>query len=515
MKKILHVLTILFLLSCAVVLSSCSDTKIKNPFVSRAADAAGSADTDGDGLDDGSEALSGTSPVLADTDGDGMSDADELQRFDIDVDPINFNPLVADIPHLGIVLRSPPVVTLILTDTLAVSKVFEVDRTQENAVAVDQAVTESVVDTIEVSQTASQSTTFTGGVAGDTTLSFDISKTMSEDVSFSFSETQTVENVQAITEIEAFSQTREIAASGGVLKVVVGLENRGNVPFTIQHIILSAVIPDPGHPGKFFPVGDLILDTGFNYTQFEPFTIPPGGSFPVINFDNASLDLETAKLLLRNPGQLIITVSTLELSDINGVPFAFKFTDIESRDALVVIDYAGKRLPEKYFIATNSDPQRPGVTAGRALRDILHIPFETATSAAGIPTGLTGLRDDPAVRGNTQNAFWLVVQVRNNGLGNDVTRFSSQQGDYDFENIQIKAGDTLYLVYMEDRDGDGVFSRQERLLGTNDLAADTDLDGWTDFFEINVSHTNPTNPDTDGDGVIDSQDPAPLDPNIH
>ena len=71
------------------------------------------------------------------------------------------------------------------------------------------------------------------------------------------------------------------------------------------------------------------------------------------------------------------------------------------------------------------------------------------------------------------------------------------------------------LVYMEDKDGDGIFSRQERLLGTSDLSADSDGDGLTDFYEINVSHTDPNNPDTDGDGVIDSLDAAPLDPSVH
>jgi len=44
--------------------------------------------------------------------------------------------------------------------------------------------------------------------------------------------------------------------------------------------------------------------------------------------------------------------------------------------------------------------------------------------------------------------------------------------------------------------------------------ADSDVDGWSDFYEINVSHTDPSNPDTDGDGVIDSKDSAPLDQNI-
>jgi hypothetical protein len=65
-----------------------------------------------------------------------------------------------------------------------------------------------------------------------------------------------------------------------------------------------------------------------------------------------------------------------------------------------------------------------------------------------------------------------------------------------------------------DADGDGIFSRQEFLLGTSDILADSDKDGWTDFYELNVTFTSPTNPDTDGDGVIDSLDTAPLDPAV-
>ncbi len=127
-----------------------------------------------------------------------------------------------------------------------------------------------------------------------------------------------------------------------------------------------------------FPVGNLVYDTSHNYTGFPSFTIPPGGVFPAVNFVNDILDLEVAKLVLRNPGELIITIATFELSDVDGMPFGFNFTDIVARDALIVIDYAGQRLPEQYFVAANADPLNPGVTAGRALRDILRIPFETA-----------------------------------------------------------------------------------------------------------------------------------------
>ncbi len=73
--------------------------------------------------------------------------------------------------------------------------------------------------------------------------------------------------------------------------------------------------------------------------------------------------------------------------------------------------------------------------------------------------------------------------------------------------------DEIKLVLSDDADGDGIPNTEEILLGTNPLARDSDDDGWTDGFEVNVSHTNPLRADTDGDGVSDAdEDAAGTDP---
>ncbi|MBN1762271.1 MAG: hypothetical protein JW878_04230 [Methanomicrobia archaeon] len=43
------------------------------------------------------------------------------------------------------------------------------------------------------------------------------------------------------------------------------------------------------------------------------------------------------------------------------------------------------------------------------------------------------------------------------------------------------------------------------------ISRDSDGDGWSDVEEM-IKGTDPNNPDTDGDGLIDSEDPYPLDP---
>jgi len=71
----------------------------------------------------------------------------------------------------------------------------------------------------------------------------------------------------------------------------------------------------------------------------------------------------------------------------------------------------------------------------------------------------------------------------------------------------LNAGNALL-----DPDGDGLTNLQEYLHGTNPNKADSDGDGWNDYYEIFVSKTNPNLADTDKDGVADPTDPNPNNP---
>ncbi len=78
-------------------------------------------------------------------------------------------------------------------------------------------------------------------------------------------------------------------------------------------------------------------------------------------------------------------------------------------------------------------------------------------------------------------------------------------------------GTNLAVVEAEaDTDGDGLTDDEEAVLGTDPLNPDTDFDGLLDGEEVNVYGTDPTNPDTDGgtigDGVEVANGTDPLDP---
>ena len=61
----------------------------------------------------------------------------------------------------------------------------------------------------------------------------------------------------------------------------------------------------------------------------------------------------------------------------------------------------------------------------------------------------------------------------------------------------------IEIVESEDPDEDGLTNAAELAAGSNPQLPDTDWDGWSDAYEVNVSGTSPVFSDTDGDGTSD------------
>jgi hypothetical protein len=124
----------------------------------------------------------------------------------------------------------------------------------------------------------------------------------------------------------------------------------------------------------------------------------------------------------------------------DGTPYVFDAAEIANKTARVTIDYAGLRPPERYLVATNLDPARPGVTVSRAFGEILRLPFETRAGA------LYSVRDVHAPTAG--DGSWIVEYWWESAGTIGMRRYGNVAGSYDFGSIELDAGDALNVVYV-------------------------------------------------------------------
>ncbi len=508
-SKVKLVLSVLF---CMVLLLGCKETEKKTTketiTIITDGDDVDPTDLDGDGLSNDEETnVYHTSPIFEDTDGDGFSDYEEVVEYGFSpwINPYYFNPLIADLPKISIILMSPPEPYMDMTTVEGTTKTFEAITTQEGATIL-------MSNTITTDSTTKQvGAALEIGYAQGFHALLTVSASMTWETSVTNTQETTREQRHSLSQAEGFERSNEIIESGGGIMATVEVKNNGNYSYRIEQLILSAVIPDFHNPEVFHPLGNLILDTD-QYVQFPKITLGPGQSINPLPFINDHLDLATAKKMFREIHTLIIKPTFVELTDQEGKPLAFNLTAINAKDAMITIDYAGYRPLEKYLVATNSDPDHPGLTAGEAMH-IIHVPFEEGQIVWGdtLGAGLFGLRDDNTVSCDYgRKAYWIVAHYRFNGLEPEWTFYNGlEPGGYVFEDIKIKAGDALFLIYTEDKDGDGIYYNEEILRGTLDTSTDSDNDEVPDNIETTLG-LDPAFEDTDGDLLLDSIDPHPL-----
>ncbi len=497
-------------------------------------------DTDGDGLTDCYEVFIGTSPADVDSDGDGLTDYDEVvtKAFDPSINNFQFNPRIADVPEITVTLQSIPDISISYTDSQSTSHTMGVTRTNTSATTLTHSHTYEQSVGEELSSTLGS----TGGTSG-----FDISSSTTYSVNqqetMSWTSTQSSENSNSRAVMQQSTSEQGVTNSNGNIAVLLKVKNHGYQTITLSNMTITALQVDPGDPTREKLVTGMDYDTTAG--AFPSFDIAPNGESNSLPF-TAQIALGKTYDLLNDSRNLSIEPTTWNITDQDNRSYTHNLTNVNARSAQVIIDYDGVngREIENHYVATVTDFSQNRISAATALSKIIKADYTEGVSSTtynGTNKGLLAVRDvasDDSVHG-----YWVVIH---NYLDTDgITRLSktydSFKGAYSLNDIQLAKGEVLHLMYYEDKDDDGIGSREEFLHGTSDNNADSDSDGLSDYDEIRggwdvpvtktmtrkvysdptlkdvdndaledgderLKGTNPNKKDTDNDGVLDTTD---------
>ena len=264
------------------------------------------------------------------------------------------------------------------------------------------------------------------------------------------------------------------------------VRNAGIVSFRLEDLVITALQRDASDPSAFKTIATLQLSD-----RIGGISLGPNAETGILRAE-VDIPANVALDLMANPESLFIEVGSFEIlrsapelrRDIN---FAFLAQETTAKTALVQIDY-GNGAVIRHRVATNVDREEgrlAGITMKKVMDEILHISYSTERQMIdGTPgaTILTTMRDHPRdedVSVDKQNhRFWAVVSPPRSD-GTAVFRDGT-----DFEEIVLRGGDVIFLTYIRDEDGDGLFAREEYVFGTSDRNPDSDGDGISDGDEV-------------------------------
>ena len=526
-----------------------------------------SADTDGDAMTvngfkdrllDRAELDDGTSPTLADTDGDGMPDGDDFQ------------PTLADTPRVAVDLVGDIDISLDITYDDGESFSTEEGTVLAQGVASILSTSDSTTNEVSVEVGASvtagiaASTGFPRGsvtVSASTTLS--ATKGFAEQTTSSFTEASTRDIEQQSQLLESMSRDRTEVTSEGTVSMGVRVRNAGALDFRLSNYAFGVLQIDRDQPTSFRTLATLTPPEPFAQLILGP-SIPETGVIPLTAPLGVAADV--AKRLLANPSNIVLQLGNFNLLEIgSNRNFAAAADAIFERTALVTIDFGDGRVLRarvatevRRVLDEGPNLGNPaGVTMQEVMEDILGIDFETVprsgSSSNDSPNGIRLLTkvDDVEVDliPNPALNAWMIF-----GNAESLECYATRKNGpcsqiIGFENIILKRGESIFLAFVRDVDRDGLFAREESILGTDDMNSDSDGDGSGDFEEAKESWnvdvvgraiylvlssprladvdgdgwndsrerqegTDPALADTDGDSFLDSNDGAPLDPNV-
>ena len=512
----------------------------------------GGKDSDRDGLPDKVEAQFRTSPYRSDTDNDGYSDCEEVidKQFARGQGVFLFNPLIADMPYVDIEIVSKPVIEVLWDDSsvTTVSNATETSTGKSESLATSRGGSKSTSLETAISTEATVTTEVSAsptdfGVSASASVSLGYSETRGSERTVDWGREAREENSSAHSLVESQEESSGMSASEGVIILSARVRNTGKIAATVERVVLSAYMVDPG-TGEITPIASLLPESDISVT------LAPGEQTGILVFRADGISVAKTKQLLRDSRGLIIAPSTLEMLDRKREPYVHRITDIQTTSARVIIDYgegaerANQPVVEDYRVAISHLPDG-GASAAEVLSDILMIDFDEAPlrwcskeddsnglcapeqQFGAMLTNVRGIQSSYELAGR-----WVVSHTHRSGSG---TTFStdiwdtSKGEEVSLAQINLRQESILHLIYVTDSDRDGIGNRTERLYGTSPYLTDSDFDELSDLIEIrgyyetrrslqielqrqennqslHLVRTNPLLKDTDNDGLSDYEE---------
>lgn len=338
-------------------------------------------DTDGDAiglpLNDARELMIyKTSPRFADTDGDGLLDGSEILSG-------NRDPRIANLPGPGIEIGE---VALRLDTRFS----FTDTQGESSSVAKATSATLSQSDTRTYSTSDTATNRFVTGV--ELEVGFDLATKIptfkgtgsfewTRENTFSVSKSSAIATQEQFQESLTTNVTRDVTQSvtrtvqGASVEALVTVNNRGDIAFTMRNIELTALLQDPFDRTKFLPVASLLpasrVDEQGEFEVSLGPLLPDRGPFV---FKNTEVFPSLVEDLMKNPRGLIFKVANFDVEDEAGRNLAFVTQEVDERTAGLTIDYGNGQV-DRYRVSTHSslgpDGRPRGVTMRYALQDIL------------------------------------------------------------------------------------------------------------------------------------------------
>lgn len=466
-------------------------------------------------------------PGKGDPDGDGFTTREELKEFAFDprADAGRFNPLIADVPRIGINLKD---LSLALATTLSDSETKEVTNVVISEDETTQQVTDSeTTTTLEGHQVGAGVEGSKAGVTGKVEYQYTNQTTEEERRETS----NTTRNLNRSEVSQHFSKTQAQTIDSASLAMTARIRNRGNVAFKVTE--LAPILVSVGVDGSrqtfdgFKQAGD-----GDNQPSLAP------GETAEIVYTIGDIGAVDAIALAQDASSLRMSVGAVKLSQIgidgfqaDSGDFARYADRIKANTAAVSLDLRAGRLSQTHLVSTSFRRDRNGRPAGTTLCDALQLmlgrklklskrqPVKFGNKKVKTRV-LTRLTDGAGGAVKVDRAQYFVL---------DVTPAAVRRKKvFAVPDVVLRGGQAARIATFRDADSDGVEAREERAAGSDDAKKDTDGDGLSDFDELTVvrtvtteqpgdpavrgdiesvtvkRRTSPLAADTDGDGATDT-----------